>query len=319
MSFDISRLSRISLALWSALFFGLAALILVLMAPRWLLERGVVDLGLDQWMRALTPPLGRKARFALAVVASGMTVAVITLPYALIQIFGARPKLPQFRSALGRPTRAYAPVASPIPATARRPIFADKELGAPLMSDAVLEKAQSAQWGAPAAWESETAHDPLPSSLLERPVAPPLDAASIPSDTPYESEEPMRAPDHLTKAPDSGGATLQAPAPVQTQTATPTPSKPFESYEELSLQDLIARLEHRLASRGSTPPPSAPTAQPAPNSEPVVQPITPPLTVVPKARSNWPENHIDDSDDSAGDALLREAMSKLNKLVGGAR
>ncbi len=177
MAFDVSRLTRLPVAYYCALFFGLAVMILTLAAPHWQLERGVLASGVDHVIRAAQPPLGLKARVLLAGLAGVMTAAGICASYFLYRLVRPRKAAPHFYA----PPVAVAPAHDDVDQIVpnRRPIFADQELGAPLMSDAALERAKLSDWQAQTAVSAENSlaeaasHTPprsvLPDSLADVP------------------------------------------------------------------------------------------------------------------------------------------------------
>ncbi len=152
MSFDLLRVTRIPLAYWWAFFMALVAAILTLAAPHWLLERGVSTLGIDQVFSAAEPPLGHKARILFAVLGASLVTTLILLPYAIYRLITARRPKRHFqpKTATVKPSRAdmkrrtvEEKQETQIPS--RRPIFADQELGAPLMSEGALARAKAEQ------------------------------------------------------------------------------------------------------------------------------------------------------------------------------
>ncbi len=124
--------------------FGLVAAILVFATPAWLLERTVGALGISSVLAAAQPPLGDTARTLFAIVAgivTGLALWIIMRPIEK-KIHANRVGKKVVRA----PAADSAPVAVPVERstadrlnrTGRAPIFADYDLGAPLMSDEAL-------------------------------------------------------------------------------------------------------------------------------------------------------------------------------------
>jgi len=283
MKLVVQRISRLPLAVWCAVFFGAVAGILTIAAPIWQLEHGVHALRLDLISPAAAPPLGHKARLTLALLASGLVGLVILVPYAVLRLVKPRQIVRPFNSkpiiVAGEVRRADAQVDEP-DTISRRPIFADRELGAPLMSEGALARA--------------SVFDPLnnaPHSDLQL------------SSTPDWSEAEA-AP--MTEPPS---------APLDLPAAAVRPSAPEASTNlamMLPLSEMIARLERGLSNRTPGPiPPSPHTSAPlpsAPRMEPM--PVVTPLSVVPRSAP------IDDPERGRSDDLLQEAMNKLSALAG---
>ncbi len=130
------RIDRLPFAPIAAIMFGAAAAALVAEAPVALLERGVIAIGLPQFLAIAEPPLGLKARL--------LAIALVFLAVTGLLWLVLRP----FERWLERDRRRRTPWAdggyavsnaAPAPVDMRRkPIFAPDELGAPLMSDAAL-------------------------------------------------------------------------------------------------------------------------------------------------------------------------------------
>lgn len=131
---SLKRIAKIPLAPTIAAMFGVIALTLVLMTPGWLLERFVATAGLPALIPAAQPPLGNTARILCAVTAGLGLFSLLWLLLWPLQTL-VRKRRPQ--KAKGRRI-GVAPVESPVRAIKRPPIFAERELGAPFMSDEAI-------------------------------------------------------------------------------------------------------------------------------------------------------------------------------------
>lgn len=288
MAFDTRRIAQLPLAFWCALFFGLACGILTAAAPQWQLERGVSLLGIDQVVSAAEPPLGYKARLLLAIIAMVAVAGAILLPYVAFRLIKPR-----------RSPRPFAPT-STAPATvplkrepaldvvtepaSRRPIFADKELGAPLLSEAALSRA--------------SVFDAAPVAPQVEPLAA---ATQVHEDPVYVAPEPLMS--------EPSAPPVEAP-----KLAVTAPTAPMPSTQPLDA--MIARLERGLAQRGAgmTPPePPAAAAQPMSQAASAGAPVAKPLSAVPT--SDWGDAPAQ----GHSDALLHEAMDQLSRLASNQR
>ena len=232
-----SLLQRIPLAPFFAAMFGAAAAILVAATPGWLFEASVVGLGLDSLIDGARPPLGGKARVLASVLALvtvggiiwGATVLVLRLAKA------ATARDAEDEDALDlvayvAPRKDFAaPREDREPR--RRPIFADRELGAPFMSDAALETA-------------------APVTITEELVG--ADPA------PFEPTQEI--------IPEPADPQLAVPLAIEEFDLPETP-EPLRLSGETEIEALIRRLEAGLAKRGdnSPPTPGAPAASPDAN------------------------------------------------------
>ena len=234
-----SVLQRIPLAPVFAAMFGSAAAILVAATPGWLFEASVVGLGLDSLIDVARPPLGVKARVLAAVLALVTVGGVIWAATALVlRMTTAVPERDGDDDEDTLDLVAYvAPrkdIATPRAdlAPRRRPIFADRELGAPFMSDAALETA------APVTFTEElVGADPAPFEPTAEIVPEPVDPQ------------------------------LAVPLEIEEFDLPETPEEPLWLSGETKIEALIRRLEAGLAKRGDTrpPEPGAPAATPAAN------------------------------------------------------
>ena len=225
-----SLLHRIPLAPVFAAMFGTAAAILVAATPAWLFEASVVSSGLDAIIDVARPPLGVKARVLAAVLALITVGGLVWAATALVLRFaGATPA----RDTDDEDALDLATYAAPREdfAPRRRPIFADRELGAPFMSAAALVTA-------------------APVKLADEPVG----ADPAPVEPTAELTEPA-------------DPQLAVPLAVEEFDLPETPEDPMLLSGETEIEALIRRLEAGLAKRGDNPPPSpgAPAATPIAN------------------------------------------------------
>lgn len=131
---SLKRIARTPLAPAIAAMFGLIALTLISMTPGWLLERLVSAAGLPTVFPAAQPPLGSTARILCAVFGG---IAVFVLLWAALSPLQALVRKRRPQKARGSRI-GVAPVLSPVHAMKRPPIFAERELGAPFMSDEAI-------------------------------------------------------------------------------------------------------------------------------------------------------------------------------------
>lgn len=134
MAKRIEVLERLPFAPIVAALFACVAIVLVAATPQWLFERWVALSGIAAIIPAATPPLGEKARIAAAVFAGAATGGLVWLMVAI----GEK----RLRGAPMTRTDRGTAIPSPIVAPHRRPLFADTELGAPLMSDEAMTQAR---------------------------------------------------------------------------------------------------------------------------------------------------------------------------------
>ena len=202
-----------------AVLFGLVAGILVAATPGWLLERGVAASGLPDLIAAAAPPLGNKARIMAVAVAAFGTAAVLWLvlmPIGKVLAPGKAESqgdhIEDDSSRIEHPPHPDAP--------ARRPLFAESDLGAPFMSDEAIAHAR----------------DEL---VLETPlVGNPEPIEEIAAETVTDAVEQIEEPEPQ-----------EAPEPV---------TAPVVIAQQASIAGLLDRLENALERReqrtGSTAP-----------------------------------------------------------------
>lgn len=140
MNAILKRVSKLPYAPVLATLFGGAAGILTLATPQWLFARAVVASGLPDLLPAARPPLGQTAQMLAAVAAALLVGAVLyTIVAAIEKSLGKGRK---DRSGKARGSQIAPVEAEEVFAGHRRPIFAETDLGAPLMSDQAMDVAK---------------------------------------------------------------------------------------------------------------------------------------------------------------------------------
>ncbi len=225
------KLSRLPIAPIMAVLFAGAAGALVLATPKWLLNKWVAASGLPSVLAAANPPLGLKAHILVAVAAASL-IGIVTFIAALaaVRVLGRKRKARSFTSApiepfsmaaekLSAETGRFDPTApaDQAPAAfARPPIFAERELGAPFMSEPLV--AEDAQ-AAPSTFAAEPvvaaysvpsyeapAYDVQPSTVQDyAPVAqaPAFEELEAAAFNPFLNDAPFSAPEMPAFAPES--------------------------------------------------------------------------------------------------------------------
>ncbi len=233
MAMVLKRAARLPFAPIAAGLFALSAAILVMATPIWMLETLADRTGISSAISAAQPPLGMKARALLAIVAAFATGVVFWL--ALLPI--AR----LFEKKRSRTVRPFVPADQPSDAVAdahvatadltasrRGPIFAERDLGAPFMSDLALDEA-------PVASEADEL-------VLDAAIPPTLSIAEpAPAPEAEQAAQPI-APPIMPPLPEA--AIVSAP------TAIPVPP-PADDFANCSITDLIERLEYGMQQRAS--------------------------------------------------------------------
>lgn len=297
-------LQRIPLAPVFAVLFGGAAAFLVAATPAWLFEQTVASSGLANVVSVAVPPLGIKARLLAIFAAFVFTGAAIWVVSAVVERLIAGPKPKPVRDDEDDDVFDLDGFAVP-ESTPRRPIFADRELGAPLMSDAALETARRdaapdepghrdadvlelvTPVAEPVAPEPAIAAPAVASPVAWMPEPAPIAAGrpSLFSETPFEP---------VAEAPE-----LAEPLVVE-EFSLPEPpvDEPVQLPGESSIDALIRRLEAGLARRNTPrePDPSAPAA-----------PVQSPRPV------DWVVHR---GDDNALDEDTTRALATLRRMVG---
>ena len=174
-------LNKLPFAPVVGVMFGLVAFWLMMIMPQWRLNQVVGLSGLPSIFSPARPPLGDTARLLLALLAGGITAAVVGGALALYE---------RLTKGRGRKGAAKArgiriePVQTGSPH--RAPIFAEKELGAPFMSDEAMDVARSElildQPVEDAAPALETVEEPQPVQEVETsiPLPEPVEIHAIP-------------------------------------------------------------------------------------------------------------------------------------------
>jgi hypothetical protein len=141
MSKSVKILLNRHFALIIALMIGALAGMLLLFMPEWRFAGLVHFLGIDQMIPAAQPPFGGQAR-KLAALAAGIFGVLGSWPLVRIAeraLGGKSGRKAKTRRAVTIPTAPKVSAADAHPdAPPRRPIFAETELGAPLMSEEAL-------------------------------------------------------------------------------------------------------------------------------------------------------------------------------------
>ncbi|HEX9932702.1 MAG TPA: hypothetical protein VGB08_07650 [Allosphingosinicella sp.] len=277
--------SRGSIDFPLALLAGLSVGFVAFVMPADLLSRAVELSQLPSILSAAEPPLGNKARAALAAIAAGGTILAVFL---LLRMLGRKAEAPRRREReAAEPEREFeAPRLRRSDvhpdAPARRPILAARELGEPTPSRAPFPAPAPAPapfWRPedfPAEPQAEQADDG-PADELE------LDGPGI------EMLAPAPPPVDPTAAPTLPEPVLVPAAALEAAAAPPT----AETAGDDSIAELMARLERGLARRRQERHETAfvpPTAEPAVFVEP-----------------------------ERGDDRLRSAIENLQKMAARAR
>jgi hypothetical protein len=227
--------------------------------PTDLLESMVVDSGIAAVLSAAEPPLGLTARLVLVLLCGG-GVGMIAW-FALFLAFGARTMVVQ-RS---RGDRSHAPVlrrADAHPdAPARRPLFANTDLGTPFLD----VRARPVHVTAPTVVEPPVER-PLPIDL-DQPLAA-YDRAAVPetplnwSPTPARAEPVVILPAERPQTFDPGERFETFPlTPMVRSTAEPVadapapPSEPARGDPSETIHALLDRLERVVGQRTPAAPP----------------------------------------------------------------
>jgi hypothetical protein len=138
MNRRLKSLAKVPFAPVVAAMFGVITLILIFMTPGWLFERLVVASGLPGLIAAAQPPLGETARKLSAIVGGLGVFGVLWAGLGLLRGFIKRNAPPKARGSRIDAAPASEDMQSPITRRKRAPIFAERELGAPFMSDEAI-------------------------------------------------------------------------------------------------------------------------------------------------------------------------------------
>lgn len=246
-----SVIQRLPLVPVFAVMFGAAAAVLVASTPQWLFDATVVSSGLSRILPLAQPPLGITARLLAAFAVFALIVlAVWFVGRAVERLFSATPSRKNNESHYALEPEEFTPIGPSLEAR-RRPIFADRELGAPLMSDEALATAATFAEASPAFDPPVFPDEPLEEKLVAtqaRDNAPRAD-----SDTPAPAE-------HVT---------LEMPLAIDEFDVSTWSDEAATLPGETSIDALIRRLEAGLARRAAPTPPhpgvpaiAAPAANP---------------------------------------------------------
>ncbi len=262
-------LQRLPLAPVIATMFGMTAAALVAATPQWLFENAVVSTGISGALAAAHPPLHMTARLIAVFAAFAVVAAVVWGGVTLVE------KLLSRRPAPTGDELDLTDFAEELPKLGgrRRPISADRELGAPLMSDEALAVA--------APLMSDEALAVAAPLVLDEPEAALPEDEQVPATPVPETEDKVEAvsPVEVTEPaeiePISGVESLLPSeqqevstglgAPLEIAEFDLAPAEDSARPDESSIDALIRRLEAGLARRGlpAPPDPATPNAQPA--------------------------------------------------------
>lgn len=130
-----SFLNRIQLAPVIGGMFALVAAILVVATPHWLFQQAVAGSGLPAILPAAAPPLGIKAKILATLAAMAIAGFVVWALASLVEQLLERRGQTTSPNAETDTDEHEGRTLDRILADRRRPIFAEADLGAPLMSD----------------------------------------------------------------------------------------------------------------------------------------------------------------------------------------
>jgi hypothetical protein len=232
-----SVIQRLSLVPVFAIMFGAATAILVASTPQWLFDATVSSSGISGMMHVAQPPLGIKIKLlaALAVFAV-IVLAVWFVGRGIERLASAAHSLKHGEDLETLDRVQVTPIEPPLEAR-RRPIFADRELGAPLMSDEALATAASFS-------EPFPAFDPT--LFDEKLVEDELFAMQTRENTTRSGFDTPGLIDH---------ATLRVPLAIEEFAVSTGSDEAAVLPGESSIDALIRRLEAGLARRAAPNPP----------------------------------------------------------------
>jgi len=232
-------IARLPLAPVFALLFGTAFAIVVAAMPDWRFEQAVGWTGLGSMLSVARPPLGLKARLLAVMLVFALIAILVWFAVTAVERLLA-PQAPQEDDDEFLDLAAFAETLPPLDKP-RRPIFADKELGAPFMSDEALRT--------------------VPVVLPEVTAAP--DTPTPPVVDHVEAVEPV-----IAGSEQLSGEVVDLEMPLDVaEFDLPLPPQDFAAIPgESSIDTLIRRLEAGMARRAGPRPPSPPTSgSPMPN------------------------------------------------------
>ena len=247
-----------------AVLAALAVGFVIFAMPVDILGRLVEISRLPNYISALQPPLGMKARLAFSLAGAGGT---FLFTYLLLKRLG-QPAKPRFKKEAPAPELDEEEGEMPKlrradvhpDAPARRPILAGRDFGEPEIPDA-----RTAPFWKPEPFAPPPAADEIEAEEVAFEAAPeePLELGAAG----FEMVEPEPAPPPPAPEP------VRQPEPVAAAPVQPTPA-PAPAYESESIVELMARLERGLAQqrarRAAEPMPvqQAPVRAYAPSSAP---------------------------------------------------
>ena len=162
-----SILNRVPLAPVIAVMFGVAVATLVAATPQWMFEGTIGSSGIGRLLSVAQPPLGIKARMLAILVTFSIVALFVWFAVRAVERLIEGPLGDHNDDAdLELDLAAYA-ATLPKLNMSRGPIFADRELGAPLMSDEALATA------APLPMVAEPAFTSIPVNFAPEPLSPP--------------------------------------------------------------------------------------------------------------------------------------------------
>lgn len=330
MAIVLKRVSRLPFAPIVAGLFALVAAVLVMATPIWMLEGIVGRLGIDSVLAAAAPPLGAKARAVLAVLTALGTGAALWLGISAVsRLLGRKSKSAVPKSKVqvpAAPASATAMENDDLPVGRRRPILADRELGAPFMSDEAL--LNSPLVAAPSGPDVDTDelilnHAMIPVDtgkapiILEAPeghddmdtidpfgsanAAPPIAPAPAPEQTRYELKVPVVDDPELEAMPMDFAAA---------RPAIPVLPPHAEGRSKESFEDLVSRLENGLARRAAAIS-AAQAAAEAAVAVKAVEQVSPQDAAATEGRLETAQQEVD--------SALRQALNTLERLAAGSR
>lgn len=289
-----SIIDRLPLAPVFALMFGTAVAIVIAATPQGVFEGAIASTGLGALLDVARPPLGLKARLLAVVLGFALVAILVWLAVTAVQrlIEGPVPRADDGYDDeldLGAYVDSLPPVDAP-----RRPIFADRELGAPFMSDEALTSvAVPSLVLTPPEAEPEPEHEPVfvleaPEPVVETDViVPEFEALEVDGAVPTVAEDSI----------------LAAPLDVAEFDLPPVADEPATVSGETSIDTLIRRLEAGFARRAGPPPPGSP----APAANPV------------GAMRDWMVGSREsDGDNDTGSARALDTLQRLaaRRMVG---
>lgn len=212
--------------------FAAVAGILVGATPYWLLSRTVAASGLAAIVPAFNPPLGDTARIALMIAAAIITGLVAFILALIAERTMAKPKQRAVSRGMTITVSERGVHSGHADGRIRPPLFADAELGAPLMSDEAYERAK----------------DEL---ILDVPLA----EADLDLPLWVEDVATEPAPDEQAMKPGPTAVMIELPAEPAVEAPPETAPVPTASVAASPIAALMDRLEQGIARRPHGMPP----------------------------------------------------------------